>query len=85
MHDFSITILRTKESSRSFKTVNGKEACTTWKCVLRDGPQEYASFKTVNGKEACTTHIRYFGGRRNATNFELLESDYKNSLFDCVL
>ena len=59
MHDFSITILRTKESSRSFKTVNGKEACTTWKCVLRDGPQEYASFKTVNGKEACTTHFDF--------------------------
>ena len=38
----------------SFKTVNGKEACTTAGFNISDG-SFLVSFKTVNGKEACTT------------------------------
>ena len=41
----------------SFKTVNGKEACTTrlkLLLLLCNG----SGFKTVNGKEACTTRGR---------------------------
>ena len=36
-----------------FKTVNGKEACTT--VVSDTQSRSLRRFKTVNGKEACTT------------------------------
>ena len=45
--------VNTKQIS-SFKTVNGKEACTTHRDFELDG-KSFISFKTVNGKEACTT------------------------------
>ena len=37
-----------------FKTVNGKEACTTQRCHFCTR-SKWRCFKTVNGKEACTT------------------------------
>ena len=38
-----------------FKTVNGKEACTTTGDSVPFVKFDLYSFKTVNGKEACTT------------------------------
>ena len=63
MHDHLPAARHRRTDTISFKTVNGKEACTTSRTFGGTRERVSVSFKTVNGKEACTTS-RTFGGTR---------------------
>ena len=55
MHDVTTKTANASTSFVSFKTVNGKEACTTANIMVNTIRIGVKRFKTVNGKEACTT------------------------------
>ena len=62
MHDRTqLSADSSKTVLQCFKTVNGKEACTTRKLFHRLWKNSAKSFKTVNGKEACTTTSQQHG------------------------
>ena len=85
MHDYGIFVGGWAGITKCFKTVNGKEACTTLDSVRVNRSRLSARcFKTVNGKEACTT-VALPKGVATPRNSDFWKEILKSPLFDCVL